>query len=577
MTTTTSGLRRSLTATLAVTCTLLLVAAAWNLFSLAQALSDQRKAIEGEVTLLGRSAYAKLEQGGFSPPREASLLRPDLDPGGVVFPKQVAILRFGRVDWAQPLMDPPKVPPPPSSGEVVDRSERLWVFSKFLPDDRIFMATYESPAYDRMKGRFFLQALFEVGAVGALLLFWILLGLRLYRSYSGIDESLQEAGSLISTQADASPTLAVVNIFQQTVAELKKRTAELEKLHRDERERAENVQRLAEALYTNLEAGYLLFDLEGKLSGVNAKARQLLGLVEFPRIGDEAGKLLVDRPALQKLLKEAWEARSLVTAEEIDGAPGHRLQVAALPLFNNANQLRGHLLILTDRTREYAMEQTLREREALMRLGEMSAGVAHEVRNALGSMLAYLRLMKQDHGDLEGDSHYQALNDETRALEKVVQNLLYFARPIPLKPEEIELSEFLEEIAGQLRESFPGGIFETSGEGVAVQGDHEALGRCLLNLGRNAAEAAGESKDAFTVRMAAGRQGDSGAVLVVEDDGPGIEGDPKDLFKPFETDKPGGTGLGLAIARKIAREHGGDITVKTHGDLGGAVFTLTLP
>jgi len=578
MTLSTTEFRRSLFVTLALTCSLLLVAVIWNLFALSQSISLQERSVRAQARLMGRMTDRAFAARSYKPASDLRFRDPHQDPEGLLFPHQVALLRFGRVEWAQPIFDPPTPPVPEPGEEAVHQAGGKWVYAHNLGDGMIFLAAFESPAHDRLRRHFVFQSMFEIGAVVILLVFWVLFGMRLAQSYAHIDRSVREVGDLIPTPPGSSSAQAVTGIFQQTVAELKKRTAELEGMHRKERLRAEDVELLAEALCANLEAGYLLFDEEGMLSGVNARARSLLGLVEVPRIGDHTDRLLGERPVLTRILGEARDSRSLVVAEEVPGEGGRKLQAAALPLFNSLHRLKGHLIILRDRTEAYSMARTLRERDALMRLGEMSAGVAHEVRNALGSILAYLRLLKQDHEGLSGDGHFQTLQEETRGLERVVQNLLYYARPLPLERQPVAVSELLDEVASQLREAFPGGKIQTRGGDEEVEADHEALARCLLNLGRNAAEAAREERgDDFEILLEGRVEEDGTAIFLVADNGPGFEGDPASLFTPFESNKPGGTGLGLAIARKIAREHGGELTAESPGELGGAIFKVTLP
>jgi signal transduction histidine kinase len=380
------------------------------------------------------------------------------------------------------------------------------------------------------------------------------------------------------TGRDEPSTQAVVTLFQQTLKELRRRTEELEEMHHRERNRAEDGERMAEALCANLEAGYLRFGEDGHLSGVNAAARSLLGLQSVPRLGDIAAELLRDRQGVAKVLEEVQTTRALALREEVPGAPGTLLQVVGIPLFNLLHQLKGHLLILRDQTGVYQMRRTLREREALSRLGEVAAGVAHEVRNALSTISARLKLLGQDVPDLAENASFQALAEESRNLEQVMQNLLFFARPLPIEREPIDLLALLEEERGALGTQAEPLEVLVQGPPAVVGADREAMGRALRNLTRNSLEAMaavppGRKKLVLSTRLERGM-----AFLRVEDSGPGIpEGEDREaIFTPFFSQKPGGTGLGLAIARKIAREHGGDLVYFPSGP-GGAGFELSLP
>jgi two-component system sensor histidine kinase FlrB len=278
-----------------------------------------------------------------------------------------------------------------------------------------------------------------------------------------------------------------------------------------------------------------------------------------------------------KILEEVRSSKALCLREEIPGAPGVLLEVVGIPLFNLLSQLKGYLLILRDQTGLYQMRRTLREREALSRLGEVAAGVSHEVRNALSTISTRLRLLGEDVPALHDNPSFKALAEESKNLEQVMQNLLFFARPLPMEREEVDLAELLEEERAFLLTHAEGVELEAQAGRAPVLGDREALSRALRNITRNALEAVAPGvQGARRLRLSSVTEGGSARVRV-EDSGTGLSGEARDrLFTPFFSQKPGGTGLGLAIARKVAREHGGDLVYFPSG-LGGAGFELTLP
>ena len=574
----TGGLKRSFGITLAITSLLLLLAAAWNAVSLSQAIGHLNTLAKQQARFAGREIRAELATTSFQRPSSAALLEPDSSPDNMVFLRQVALVSGGGAPlWSlppKPLPDNLSIAP---QKEWVGSGRNLWVYTAEVGEGRTLVAIFEAPSIERQRDRFVLLAVLEISGFGALAAFWAILALKLQKAYAGITGSISEAGKLIPTSQPADSVQAVASLFQSTVSELRSRTKELEQLHLIERRRAEDIEDLAAALCSNLDAGYLRFDQDGMLSGVNRAARQILGMIEVPKLGDPAGSLLVGYQSLVEIIGGAARTRQLLTKEEVPGKTGLLLQAAAIPLFNSLNQFKGILLLLRDRTQEYSMGRTLREREALSKLGEVSAGVAHEVRNALGSMVANLKLMGQDHPSLNSDRHFDRLSEEVRGLEKVVQNLLYYARPLPLEKDEIGSEAFFQEVADQLRDSHPEVEFEVSSEIGVFSADREALARALLNLGRNAAEANMSSgSKGRKVRLTLKFLPDGGVEFAVEDAGPGLPEGGGSLFTPFSSQKAGGTGLGLAIARKIAREHGGDLTAHTSGELGGARFVLTI-
>ncbi len=573
--------RRLLVWALLATCTLFLFASGSGLVTLSQSLAIQRKAVSDQALLLGRRGWKSLEASGFRQPSEPSwrvaLLPPDLPPSPIQ-PQGMALLFGTRVLWTEPAFAPPRVDAPPKGTEEVIRQGGRWLYLRSLEDGRLLMVTFAAPAYERLRGRYVLLSVFEAVGLTLLGLLWIWLALRLYRSYQGLASTARDASEYLPPPGGGSPALAMVEVFQHTLHELRARSDELAELHQREKRRAEEVEGLAEALCANLEAGYLRFDEAGRLSGLNAAGRSLLGLPTVPRLGDAAEALLAARPEALAALTESMDKRSLTLREEVPGAPGLLLQVVGIPLFNLLHQLRGYLLIMKDQTSLYQMRRTIREREALSRLGEVAAGVAHEVRNSLSTFTAHIKLLAQDRPEMAGQAHYQGLLEEVRGLEAVVQNLLFFARPLPLVTETIPIEPLLDEEAQALRQQFPDLQVEVSaGGGDSVRADREALARAIRNLTRNAAEAhlqGGTGRG--RVRLSCGLEPE-GATIRVEDDGPGLSPEAaQELFVPFASQKPGGTGLGLAIARKIVREHGGELS-SFASPLGGAGFQIRLP
>ena len=549
----------------------------WHLLSLAQGMAQQRQWAEDQVFARGRALRQRLEASGFSSSTGDLLDRGTLQgPGAIV--NQVALILGEHCLWSVPPGSSPsrELGTPPASMDTVERLEGRWIYSYGLPDGRVLQASCAVPAYLRQSSRVALLALSEGSLLVALLL---LMGLVARKGLRPQGAGITSEGTIegASSGRGGPSTQAVVELLQQTLKELRKRTEQLEEMHQRERGRAEDVERMAEALCANLEAGYLMFGEDGRLTGVNAAARTLLGLQEFPRLGDEAAALLHGREGVARLLEEVRSSRALSLRDEVPGASGVLLQVVGIPLFNLLHQFKGYLLILRDQTGVYQMRRTLREREALSRLGEVAAGVAHEVRNALSTFSARLRLLGQDVPALASNPSFLALAEESRNLETVMQDLLFFARPLPADQEVVDLADLIQEERESVAAMGEGPAVVLSTVEARVHGDPEALARALRNLIRNAVEAmASAPSSRQELRLSCDLE-DDWALLRVEDSGAGLSDEALgNLFTPFFSQKPGGTGLGLAIARKVAREHGGDL-VYFPSDLGGAGFELRLP
>jgi len=221
-----------------------------------------------------------------------------------------------------------------------------------------------------------------------------------------------------------------------------------------------------------------------------------------------------------------------------------------------------------------AKNRELRRRERLAALGQMAAGLAHEIRNPLGGIALYASLLEKE---LDGQPDLlkvvRRIAVGVESLNRLVSNILEFARPHEPNRQLVPVTAVLSRAVAALKpilEDKSICLMLPQGDGLLFV-DAEQFARALINLIRNAAEAvAPGGRVAVRVRCAA----DGAAVLWIEDDGPGIPDDlAESVFEPFVTTKHTGTGLGLAIVHQIVEAHGGRIRLK-RSRLGGAKFSI---
>ena len=227
----------------------------------------------------------------------------------------------------------------------------------------------------------------------------------------------------------------------------------------------------------------------------------------------------------------------------------------------------------------------LARRNRLAELGEMAAGVAHEIRNPLGGIRLYAGLLERDLlADPERLSLVRRLLSGVDQLDRIVREMLAFTKEIVLERRAVSLEDLLEEA---LSFALPAGQAGLSGgtspvrvrreyePGLAVQADLHHLRRAVLNLLLNAVEAMPEGG---TLTLGAARAASGAGVEIrVDDSGPGIPAEvlPR-IFDPFFTTKAQGTGLGLAVVQRVAEAHGGSVEA-SNAPGGGARFRLLLP
>ena len=209
-------------------------------------------------------------------------------------------------------------------------------------------------------------------------------------------------------------------------------------------------------------------------------------------------------------------------------------------------------------------------------LGEMAARIAHEIRNPLTAIKMQLQLM-QESADVSGREKLQRVLNETARLEMIAANTLSLGGDLAIRTQPVELDSIAAEVIELLRPQFQHQHitlrFEPGCE-TPLPLDADRVKQALLNLLVNAADALVKGGE---VRVAT-LEGHHSAVLVVEDDGPGIAADRRDvLFDNPTSDKKFGLGLGLVVARQVAEAHGGQLTVMDSERLGGAEFRMEFP
>ncbi|HAO94219.1 MAG: hypothetical protein A2X93_08545 [Deltaproteobacteria bacterium GWC2_56_8] len=244
------------------------------------------------------------------------------------------------------------------------------------------------------------------------------------------------------------------------------------------------------------------------------------------------------------------------------------------------------IIIFQDLTQLKAMEEQLRRDERLKALGELSVGIAHEIRNPLASISGSIQLLKDDL-DLHGEDLrlMEIVLRETERLNYLITDYLLFAKPAQEKRETVDLSSVAAGAAALFRNSPEGASIALRTDvrdGIFVKGDQRQLGQIFWNLFLNAAHAMEDGGVlAVSSRVEWGDGPDAArrpyAVIEVADTGKGISAELLGrIFDPFFSTKDFGTGLGLSIVHRIVESHGGTIAVKSVVG-SGTVFTIRIP
>lgn len=329
--------------------------------------------------------------------------------------------------------------------------------------------------------------------------------------------------------------------------------------------------------------GVMAFDAAGVVAYVNAEAVRLLGLPHPPAPGIQA-QLVLPGEALAPV-------RALVAVDRLPqlerwrGPGGRQLVLRVTELKGRNGRSIGRTLIIADETRLRVLEDSARRAEGLAALGEMAAGIAHEVRNPLTSLRGCAQELAEvaARSGREDDARLaQIIVSESDRLGRIVGDFLELSRMRQPVRTEVEVAPVAEEVRTLIesRPDLPPGlqiVLDVAKGCPRVQADPGQLRQVLLNLSVNALEAMRE-RPAPRLRIAAGLAGeecplDSAAVrIAVADTGAGIPADQLErVFTPFWSTKPQGTGLGLSLVSRIVREHEGVLRIDSQEGVGTEV------
>ena len=343
--------------------------------------------------------------------------------------------------------------------------------------------------------------------------------------------------------------------------------------------RAHASERLSSQIVESLTAGLLLVSRTGTVEILNPAGRRLLDIAGEPA-GADYRRMLAATPPLVAALAECLETSRPILRRTLDLAAAPRplhLGVTVSPL-EAAGTADGVICLFSDLTAVRELEEQLRLKETLARLGELTAGIAHEFRNGLATIHGYSRLIEPQSLPANYRPYVEGIRQETELLGQVVTNFLNFARPEQVMLLPVDLRAIAQRAADDLRHELSAAAVTVEGAFGPIHGDEVLLRQVFGNLVRNAAEACEEAGVGPQVTIAGAVDRDGRVCRVtVTDNGPGIPESARDrIFQPFFTTRSRGTGLGLAIVQKIVVMHNGRVSVH-QADAGGASVEMLFP
>jgi signal transduction histidine kinase len=394
---------------------------------------------------------------------------------------------------------------------------------------------------------------------GAVVLFFFRLLLRYSRAKKIKDEK------------DASQVGFVVDTFHELVTQLKEKEKELEVLRKQAEDRATTIEGYNENILQSVQSGVISFDEEMRITKMNLAAAKILEIQGHSIIGQ------FHDAVLNKPITDFLTDRKIVERGEIGYVtPSGKkiwLGLTLTPLKNSEGRIIGQILIFTDLTHLKAIESQMELRNKLSSLGEISAGIAHELRNPMAVIAGYTKILSKK-AESALKPTVDAISREIIVMDRIISDFLSFAKPVELNPEDIDLKAIIEYCLMATAEKRNSVELQIQiGDLPFIKGDAVLMRQAFINLIQNALEAMPQG-GTLTIRGIP--SGKDFLDIMVTDTGHGISENIKDkIFLPFFTTKERGTGLGLAIVHKIVVSHGGSIQVEN--DEQGTVFRLRLP
>ncbi len=396
-------------------------------------------------------------------------------------------------------------------------------------------------------------------AAGIILLF----SFRLLHRFSRAKKHLEEK--------DSSKVGFVVDTFHELVSQLKEKEKELEVLRKQAEDRATAIEGYNENILQSVQSGVISFDKEMKITKINLAASKILEIKGEGVIG-QYHDTVINKP-----ITDFLQDRKVIERGEITYVTpsGKRiwLGLTLSPLKNSEGATIGQILIFSDLTHLKAIESQIELRDKLSSLGEISAGIAHELRNPMGVIAGYTKLLSKKI-DAALKPTVDAISQEIIAMNRIISDFLSFARPVELNLSDIDLKAIIEYCVMATAEERNDIDLQLVVDNLPrIKGDEVLIRQAFINLIQNSLDAMPQGGE--LVIKAFLRSPDF-IDITVTDTGHGISEDLKDkIFLPFFTTKEKGTGLGLAIVHKIVISHGGSIYIDSSDK--GSVFRLRLP
>lgn len=411
-----------------------------------------------------------------------------------------------------------------------------------------------------------LLILFGSMAIIAAGILYLLSAVRKYRRDLGLEPEKHEKTQDMSF---------IITAFQDVTRQLKEKEKELERLRELAERRADAAVSATEHILRSITSGVIAFDERGVATTVNRAAEMIVGVERT--VGRSCAELFGAGTICADVAHTLERKAPISRLETAFDRKGERLWLGynTSVLTDPQGRAMGVILSFSDLTEVKRLQEQVELRERLTALGEMSAGIAHELRNPMAVITGYLNLLTKKQ-DEQGRKVIQDIMAEITGMNQIIGDLLTFARPTSLNRTTVNLADMLRGCISVMLEKRGGAggiVADVDLDDVVLAVDEGLVRQAMANIVQNACDA---MPGGGTVSISLRRTGGE-AVITIGDTGSGIAPDiQKKIFLPFFTTRDAGVGMGLALTHKIVASHGGRIAVESPGS-GGTTFTIVLP
>ncbi|HEY2389873.1 MAG TPA: ATP-binding protein [Candidatus Angelobacter sp.] len=360
-------------------------------------------------------------------------------------------------------------------------------------------------------------------------------------------------------------------------------STKIERLGRQMRDVKEVFSALKENLdqmMANLQDGVMLFTSDFNAVLVSASTERFIGKPRGEMLGRRPTEIFSRNSRLGRTIMDAFTSRQAIGQQEIEDEQGRHIQVA-LDFIEERGERIGALLTLRDAESVHRIEDEIELSRRLSAIGRLTSGVAHEVKNPINAIVVHLEVLRQKMKEIDPDTrrHLDVIGSEIQRLDRVVQTLVDFTRPVELRLNDMDLRKMAEDIvilASPAAEKNKVLIErQPCPDPLPVRIDADLVKQAILNIVLNGVQA---MPHGGTLRITLKHEGES-ALMTVRDQGTGIPENIRDkIFNLYFTTKSGGSGIGLAMAYRVVQLHHGSMeftSIMEHGTTFYLRFPIT--